>query len=153
MPKKTPSLNILKEFAALEKKAAKQVFSAKAAIEKKIASEVAAIHKKYAKELKQIESMVTRFGAAAPKTKVKAVGAGKRTRRTLPKVTDDQIKAALSSIAAGGKKVTSAEIFKAAGIERPRFAMFLKGNSGFLNIEGNKRSTKYSLKGNQTNTL
>jgi len=38
-------------------------------------------------------------------------------------------------------------IFKEVGLARPRFAAFLKANQGFLHIEGNKRSTLYSLKG------
>ena len=148
MKTKGPTNDILKQFALLEKKAAKQVHIAKAAIDKKIATETAAIHKKYAKELKQLEGMLARFSitsAAAPK--VKAAIAGKRTRRTLPKITEEEIKSKLSTILAGGKKVSSAVIFNEAGLPRPRFTAFLKANTGFLHIEGNKRSTLYSLKG------
>ena len=148
MKTKGPTNDILKQFALLEKKAAKQVHSAKAAIEKKIAVETAAIHKKYAKELKQIDSMLSRFGlsAKAPKA-TKASPAGKRTRRTLPKINDEEIKTQLSKILSGSKKVSSAVIFKQVGLARPRFTAFLKANTGFLHIEGNKRSTTYSLKG------
>jgi hypothetical protein len=151
MKTKGANIDILKQFAALEKKASKQVLSAKAAIEKKISKEVASVHKKYAKELKQIDSMLSRFGlsAKAPKaTKAaKASPAGKRTRRTLPKINDEEIKTQLSKILSGGKKVSSAVIFKQVGLARPRFTAFLKDNKGFLHIEGNKRSTTYSLKG------
>jgi hypothetical protein len=151
MKTKGANIDILKQFAALEKKASKQVLSAKAAIEKKMAKEVSSVHKKYAKELKQIDSMLSRFGlsAKAPKaTKAaKAAPAGKRTRRRLPKINDEEIKGQLSKILAGGKKVSSAVIFKEVGLARPRFTAFLKANSGFLHIEGNKRSTIYSLKG------
>jgi len=147
MPKTKPSLDILKQFAALEKKASKQVLTAKAAIEKKISMEVAAIHKKYAKELKQIDGMLARFGKTAPTHKEKAPVAGKRTRRTLPKISDEVIKSKLSTILTGGNKVSSAVIFKEIGITRPRFTAFLKANKGFLHIEGNKRSTLYSLQG------
>ena len=151
MKTKGTNIDILKQFAALEKKASKQVLSAKAAIEKKIAKEVASVHKKYAKELKQLDSMLSRFGlsAQAPKaTKAaKASPAGKRTRRTLPKINDEEIKTQLSKILSGGKKVSSAVIFKQVGLARPRFTAFLKANTGFLHIEGNKRSTTYSLKG------
>jgi len=148
MPSTNPSLNILKQFAALEKKASKQVLKTKATIEKKIAKEVSAIHKKYAKELKQVDSLLARFGlsAKAPKA-TKAAPSGKRTRRTLPKINDEEIKAQLSKILSGGKKVSSAVIFKEVGLARPRFTAFLKANSGFLHIEGNKRSTTYSLNG------
>ncbi|MFZ0435613.1 MAG: hypothetical protein WAL87_06545 [Chthoniobacterales bacterium] len=150
MTTKNPQVEILKQFAALEKKASKQVLSAKAAIEKKIAKEVSSVHKKYAKELKQIDSMLSRFGllAKAPKSTkdAKASPAGKRTRRTLPKINDEEIKTQLSKILSGGKKVSSAVIFKEVGLARPRFTAFLKANSGFLHIEGNKRSTTYSLK-------
>ena len=151
MPKTKPSLDILKQFAALEKKASKQVLKAKAVIEKKIAQEVASVHKKYAKELKQVDSMLARFGLSpkgpkAPKA-AKASPSGKRTRRRLPKISDEEIKAQLSKILSGGKKVSSAVIFKEVGLARPRFTAFLKANSGFLHIEGNKRSTTYSLKG------
>ena len=151
MPKTKPSLDILKQFAALEKKASKQVLKAKAVIEKKIAQEVASVHKKYAKELKQVDSMLVRFGLSskgpkAPKAS-KAAPTGKRTRRSLPKITDEEIKAQLSKILSGGKKVSSAVIFKEVGLARPRFTAFLKANKGFLHIEGNKRSTTYSLKG------
>lgn len=151
MPKAKPSLDILKQFVNLEKKASKQVHSAKAAIEKKIAKEVAAIHKKYAKELKQIDGMLSRFGlstASAPNAKAKkASSGGKRSRRSLPKISDEEIKAKLSQILSGGKKVSSAVIFKEVGLARPRFTAFLKANAGVLHIEGNKRSTLYSLKG------
>ena len=148
MKTKGPTNDILKQFVLLEKKAAKQVHSAKTAIDKKISTEIAAIHKKYAKELKQLEGMLARFGvtsAAAPKVKVAT--SGKRTRRTLPKITDEEIKSKLSTILAGGKKVSSAVIFKEVGLARPRFTAFLKANAGFLHIEGNKRSTLYSLQG------
>jgi len=148
MKTKGPTNDILKQFALLEKKAAKQVHIAKAAIEKKIAVETAAIHKKYGKELKQLEGMLSRFGVTSAATpKVKATPAGKRTRRTLPKITDEEIKSKLSAILAGGKKVSSAVIFKEVDIARPRFAAFLKANTGFVAIEGNKRSTLYSLQG------
>ena len=154
MKTKNPQVEILKQFAALEKKASKQVLKAKAAIEKKIAKEVASVHKKYAKELKQVDSMLARFGLSskgltatkAPKA-AKAAPAGKRTRRRLPKISDEEIKAQLSQILSGGKKVSSAVIFKEVGLARPRFTAFIKANSGFLHIEGNKRSTTYSLKG------
>jgi hypothetical protein len=148
MPKTKPSLDILKQFAALEKKASKQVLKAKAVIEKKIAKEVASVHKKYAKELKEVESLLSRFGlsAKAPKD-AKTAPARKRTRRSLPKITDEEIKGQLYKILSGGKKVSSAVIFKEVGLARPRFTAFLKANSGFLHIEGNKRSTTYSLKG------
>ena len=151
MTKTKTSLDLVKQFAALEKKASKQVLKAKAVLEKKISQEVAAVHKKYAKELKQVDSMLARFGLSskAPKTPktAKASPAGKRTRRRLPKITDEEIKAQLSKILSGGKKVSSAVIFKEVGLARPRFTAFLKANSGFLHIEGNKRSTTYSLKG------
>lgn len=151
MPKTKPSLDILKQFAALENKASKQVLKAKAVIEKKIAKEVASVHKKYAKELKEVESLLSRFGLSskgpkAPKA-VKAASTGKRTRRRLPKITDEEIKSQLSQILSGGKKVSSAVIFKEVGLARPRFTAFLKANQNFLHIEGNKRSTTYSLKG------
>jgi hypothetical protein len=151
MTTKNTQADILKQFAALEKKASKQVLKAKTAIEKKIAKEVSAIHKKYAKELKQVDSMLARFGLSskgpkAPKA-TKAASAGKRTRRRLPKISDEEIKAQLSKILSGGKKVSSAVIFKEVGLARPRFTAFLKANSSFLHIEGNKRSTTYSLKG------
>lgn len=147
MPKTNPSLDILKQFAALEKKATKQVLSAKKAIDKKITKEVAAIHKKYAKELKQIEGMLGRFGVAKSPKATKVAPAGKRTRRRLPKISDEAIKTQLSKILAGGKKVSSALIFQEIDLARPRFTAFLKANKGFLHIEGNKRSTTYSLKG------
>jgi hypothetical protein len=148
MTTKNTQVDILKQFAALEKKASKQVLKAKAAIEKKIAKEVSAIHKKYAKELKEVESLLSRFGlsAKAPKA-TKDAPAGKRTRRRLPKISDEEIKAQLSKILSGGKKVSSAVIFKEVGLARPRFTAFLKANSSFLHIEGNKRSTTYSLNG------
>jgi len=148
MKAKNTQTDILKQFAALEKKASKEVLKAKATIEKKIAKEVSAIHKKYAKELKEVESLLSRFGltAKAPKA-TKAAPAGKRTRRRLPKISDEEIKAQLSKILSGGKKVSSAVIFKEVGLARPRFTAFLKANNGFLHIEGNKRSTTYSLKG------
>ena len=151
MPKTKPSLDILIQFAALEKKASKQVLKAKAVLEKKISQEVAAVHKKYAKELKQVDSMLARFGLSskgpkAPKA-AKASSTAKRTRRRLPKITDEEIKAQLSKILSGGKKVSSTVIFKEVGLARPRFTAFLKAHKGFLHIEGNKRSTTYSLKG------
>jgi len=150
MKTKGPTNDILKQFAILEKKAAKQVQGAKAAIEKKIAKEVAAVQKKYAKELKQLDGMLARFGvsASSPSSKAaKASTSGKRTRRSLPKITDEEIKAKLSQILSGGKKVSSAVIFKEVGLARPRFTAFIKANAGVLHIEGNKRSTTYSLKG------
>jgi hypothetical protein len=55
--------------------------------------------------------------------------------------------AKLSQILSGGKKVSSAVIFKEVGLARPRFTAFIKANAGVLHIEGNKRSTLYSLKG------
>lgn len=151
MPKTKTSLDLVKQFAALEKKASKQVLKAKAVLEKKIAQEVASVHKKYAKELKEVESLLSRFGLPtkgpkAPKAS-KAASTGKRTRRRLPKIYDEEIKAQLSKILSGGKKVSSAVIFKEAGLARPRFTAFLKANQNFLHIEGNKRSTTYSLKG------
>jgi len=149
MPKVKPSLDILKQFAALEKKATQQVLSAKKSIEKKISREVAAVHKKYAKELKQIDSMFGRLGlssVSAPKAKSAKAPTGKRTRRTLPKISDEEIKAKLSQILSGGNKVSSAVIFHEVSLARPRFTAFLKANQGFLHIEGNKRSTLYSLK-------
>ena len=147
MPKTKPTDNILKQFAKLQKQAEKHVLTAKKTIEKKIAKEVAAVHKRYAKELKQLEGVLSGFGGTvkAPKAS-KAASIGKRSRRTLPKVTDEQIKDAVSKIAAGGKKVTSAAIFTAANITRPRFNEFLKTSNGFLTVEGNKRSTVYFLK-------
>jgi len=151
MSKTNTSLDLVKQFAALEKKASKQVLKAKAVIEKKISQEVAAVHKKYAKELKEVESLLSRFGLSskgpkAPKA-AKAAPAGNRTRRRLPKISDEEIKAQLSKILSGGKKVSSAVIFKEVGLARPRFTAFLRANSGFVHIEGNKRSTTYSLKG------
>ena len=151
MSKTKTSLDLVKQFAALEKKASKQVLKAKAVIEKKIAQEVASVHKKYAKELKEVESLLSRFGLSskgpsAPKT-VKAASTGKRTRRRLPKISDDEIKAQLSKVLSGGKKVSSAVIFKEVSLARPRFTAFVKANQNFLHIEGNKRSTTYSLKG------
>lgn len=148
MPKSKSSFDIVKQFAALEKKASKQVLKAKAVIEKKISQEVAAVHKKYAKELKEVESMLSRFGISskAPKA-AKAAPSGKCTRRRLAKISDEEIKSQLSKILSGGKKVSSAVIFKEVGLARPRFTAFLKANAGFLHIEGNKRSTTYSLKG------
>jgi hypothetical protein len=134
----------------LEKKASKQVLSAKATIDKKIAKEVASVHKKYAKELKQLDSMLSRFGlsAKAPKAAkaAKPTAGTKRTRRSLPKISDEEIKAKLSTTLSGGKRVSSAVIFKEVGLARPRFTAFLKANAGVLLIEGNKRSTLYSLK-------
>jgi hypothetical protein len=144
MPKTKPT-DILKQISKLQKQAEKQVHSARKAIEGKIAKEVAAVHKKYSKELKKLDSVVSGFTGGVKAPKIKAATGAKRTRRTLPKVTDDQIKDAVSKIAAGGKKVTSAEIFKSADITRPRFNQFLKANKGFLSIEGNKRSTVYFL--------
>ena len=144
MPK-SKSTDILKQFAKLQKQAEKHVLSAKKTIEKKIQKEVAAIHKKYANELKRLDSVVHGFGGGSKVAKVKAATGAKRTRRTLPKVTDEQIKATVSKIAAGGKKVTSAQIFDAAEITRPRFNAFLKANKEFLKVEGNKRSTVYFL--------
>jgi len=148
MPKTKPTDNILKQFAKLQKQAEKHVHSAKSAIEKKIAKEVAAIHKKYAKELRKLDGVLGGFTGSvkAPKA-VKASSTGKRPRRSLPKKTDQEIKDSISKIAAGGKKVTSADIFTAANITRPRFNEFLKTSKGFLTIEGNKRSTVYFLKG------
>ena len=151
MTKTKSSLDLVKQFAALEKKASKQVLKAKAVLEKKIAQEVASVHKKYAKELKEVESLLSRFGLSskgpkAPKA-AKAASIGKRTRRRLPKISDEEIKAQLSKILSGGKKVSSTVIFKEVGLARPRFTAFLKANNGFLHIEGNKRSTTYSLKG------
>jgi hypothetical protein len=146
MPKTKPTANILKQFAKLQKQAEKHVHAAKKTIEKKIAREVAAVHKRYAKELKQLEGVLSGFGGTAKAPKVsKAASTGKRSRRSLPKVTDEQIKDAISKIGSGGKKVTSAEIFKAANITRPRFTQFLSANKGFLTVEGNKRSTVYFL--------
>ena len=150
MKTKGPTNDILKQFAILEKKAAKQVQGARAAIEKKIAKEVAAVQKKYAKELKQLDGMLARFGVSASTPTMKAGKAsigGKRTRRSLPKISDEEIKAKLSQILSGGKKVSSAVIFKEVGLARPRFTAFIKANAGVLHIEGNKRSTLYSLKG------
>ena len=150
MPKSKPSLDILKQFAILEKKAAKQVQGARAAIEKKIAKEVAAVQTKYAKELKQLDGMLARFGVSASTTTAKVSKAstgGKRTRRSLPKISDEEIKAKLSQILSGSKKVSSAVIFKEVGLARPRFTAFIKANKGYLHIEGNKRSTTYSLNG------
>ena len=150
MKTKGPTNDILKQFAILEKKAAKQVQGAKAAIEKKIAKEVAAVQKKYAKELKQLDGMLARFGVSASTTTAKVSKAstgGKRTRRSLPKISDEEIKAKLSQILSGSKKVSSAVIFKEVGLARPRFTAFIKANAGVLHIEGNKRSTLYSLKG------
>jgi hypothetical protein len=151
MPKAKPSLDILKQFAALEKKATQQVLSAKKSIEQKISKEVAAVHKKYAKELKQIDSMIGRLGLSsttAPKAKsAKISPVGKRSRRTLPKISDEEIKTNLIKILSGGKKVSSAVIFNEVPLARPRFSAFLKSNNSFLQIEGNKRSTLYSLKG------
>lgn len=150
MKTKGPTNDILKQFAILEKKAAKQVQGARAAIEKKISKEVAAVQKKYAKELKQLDGMLARFGVSASTTTAKAAKAstgGKRTRRSLPKISDEEIKAKLSQILSGGKKVSSAVIFKEVGLARPRFTAFIKANAGVLHIEGNKRSTLYSLKG------
>jgi hypothetical protein len=151
MAKTQPSLDLIKQFTVLEKKASKQVLKTKAVIEKKIAKELAAVHKKYSKELKEVDSLLARFGigvkvspAKAPKA---AKAAGKRTRRTLPKLSDADIKAKLSTLLSGGKKVSSAVIFKEVGLARPRFTSFLKANPGFLLVEGNKRSTTYSLKG------
>ena len=150
MKTKGPTNDILKQFAVLEKKASKQVQGAKAAIEKKIEKEIAAIRKKYAKELKQLDGMLARFGVStsAPSTNAaRASTSGKRTRRSLPKISDEEIKAKLSQILSGGKKVSSAVIFKEVGLARPRFTAFIKANAGVLHIEGNKRSTLYSLKG------
>lgn len=151
MAKSSLSLDLLKQFSSLEKKASKQVLSAKKAIEKKIAKETAAIHKKYAKELKQIDGMLSRFGLASSGSKApkasKSASSGKRTRRRMPKLSDEEIKAQLSKVLSGGKKVSSAVIFKEVGLVRPRFTAFIKANKGFLHIEGNKRSTTYSLKG------
>jgi hypothetical protein len=101
-------------------------------------------------KLKQVDSMLSRFGPSskgpkAPKA-AKAASTGKRTRRRLPKINDEEIKAQLSNILSSGKKVSSAVIFKEVGLARPRFTAFLKANSGFLHIEGKKRSTTYSLK-------
>jgi hypothetical protein len=146
MPK-SKSNDILKQFSKLQKQAEQHVLTAKKAIERKISKEVAAVHKRYARELKNLERVLSGFGGGTPSKAAKASSAGKRTRRTLPKVTDEQIKASLSKILSGGKKVSSAVIFKEAGIERPRFTVFLKANMGYLTIEGNKRSTLYSLKG------
>jgi hypothetical protein len=127
------------------------VLKAKAVIEKKISQEVAAVHKKYSKELKEVESLLSRFGLSskgpkAPKAS-KSTPAGNRTRRRLPKISDEEIKAQLSNVLSGGKKVSSSVIFKEVGLARPRFSAFLKANKDFLHIEGNKRSTTYSLKG------
>lgn len=145
---KYKSNDILKQFSKLQKQAEQHVLTAKKAIEKKISKEVAAVHKKYAKELENLESVLSGFGLGgkAPKA-VRVVSNGKRIRRSIPKVTDEQIKNSLSKILSGGKKVSSAVIFKEAGIERPRFTAFLKANMGYLTIEGNKRSTLYSFKG------
>jgi hypothetical protein len=144
MPK--TSSNIISTFLSLEKKAVKEAFTAKKKIEKAIAKDIAAVHKKYAPQIKGIDSLLSRFGGSSSAPKAKAVKSeGKRTRRQLPKVNDDQIKDAVSKIAAGGKKVTSAQIFRAANITRPRFNSFLKANQGFLKVEGNKRSTVYFL--------
>ena len=144
MQTKGPTNDILKQFALLEKKAAKQVHSAKAAIDKKISKEVAAIHKKYSQQLKQLEGILARFGVtSAPAPKVKAAQdskGGKRTRRTLPKTTDEEIKSKLSTILAGSKKVSSAVVFKEVGLARPRFTAFLKANTGFITVEGDGTS-------------
>jgi len=142
MPK--TSSNIISTFLSLEKKAVKEAFTAKKKIEKAIAKDIAAVHKKYAPQIKGIDSLLSRFGGTSSAPIAKAVKTGqKRTRRTLPKVNDDQIRESISKIAAGGTKVTSAQIFKAANINRPRFNEFIKANPGFLKIEGNKRSTVY----------
>ena len=144
MPK-TPS-TIISTFLSLEKKAVKEAFTAKKTISKAIAKDIAAVHKKYAPQLRNIDNLLKRFGGSSAAPKEKAVkGEGKRTRRKLPTVKDEEIKASISNIAAGGKKVTSAEIFKAAQISRPRFSAFLKANKDFLKVEGNKRSTVYFL--------
>jgi len=145
MPKTKPT-DILKQFAKLQKQAEKHVLVAKKAIEKKIANEVSAVHKKYAKELKKLDGVLGGFtGSAKAPRAVKAVSTSKRIRRTLPKKSDQEIKDSISMIATGGKKVTSAQIFDAAEITRPRFNAFLKDNKGFLKVEGNKRSTVYFL--------
>ena len=130
----------------LQKQAEKHVHAAKKEIEKKIAKEVATVHKKYAAELKKLDGFLVSFtgSAKAPKA-VKASASGKRTRRSLPKKSDQDIKDSISKIAAGSKKVTSAQIFDAAEITRPRFNAFLNDNKGFLKVEGNKRSTVYFL--------
>jgi hypothetical protein len=147
MPK-TKSTDILKQFLKLQKQAEKHVLTAKKTIDKKIAKEVAAVHKKYAKELKNLQGVLSGFGGTAKAPKAgKAPSAAKRTRRSLSKKSDQDIKDAISKIATGGKKVTSAAIFTAAEITRPRFTQFLNANKGFLSIEGNKRSTVYFLKG------
>ena len=144
MPK--TSSNIISTFLSLEKKAVKEAFTAKKKIEKAIAKDIAAVHKKYAPQIRDINNLLKRFGGSSAAPKEKAVkGEGKRTRRKLPTVKDEEIKDAISKIAAGGKKVTSAEIFKAAQISRPRFSAFLKANKDFLKVEGNKRSTVYFL--------
>jgi hypothetical protein len=146
MPKIKPT-DILKQFVKLQKQAEKHVLTAKNTIDKKIAKEVAAVHKKYAKELKDIQGVLTGFGGfvKAPKAS-KATTGVKRTRRSLSKKSDQDIKDAIAKIATGGKKVASAAIFTAAEITRPRFTQFLTANKGFLAIEGNKRSTVYFLK-------
>ena len=92
--------------------------------------------------------MLARFDVTSAATsKLKATPTGKRTRRTLPKITDEEIKAKLTTIPSDDKKVSSAVIFQEINIARPRFSSFLKDNTGFIAIEGNKRSTLYSLQG------
>jgi hypothetical protein len=73
-------------------------------------------------------------------------GATPARRRTFSKVSDEALKASLAALLAGGKSVTSAEIFSVCAITRPRLALFLKSNPDFIATTGNKRSTRYSLK-------
>jgi DNA-binding protein H-NS len=139
---KAKTLDIFKEFEKLQK----QVLVAKKEIEKQIAAEVETIQKKYAKELHRLDAILSGSNVTPNATKTdKATSNGKRIRRSLPKKSDQEIKDSISKIAADGKKVTSAQIFKAAEITRPRFNAFIKDNAGFLKIEGKKRSTVYFL--------
>ena len=126
----------------LKEKAINDFLEIRANLIKKFNEESATLKAKFDSNLKAVGEKLAELGHHSQEKKVSTTA----TRRRLAKVTDDELKAKLAVLLAGGKGVSSTVIFETCGIARERFNNFLKANPDFIVTTGRKRTTLYFLK-------
>ena len=145
------SLNLLQtteayeKFKTLKDEAIKELLELRKSLVKKLEQEITLLNEKFDTDADAIGSKLAELGHKLARGKNAAVSSVRRRQKFI-KVSDDEIKAKLSELLQGGKKVKSSEIFGYLGIARSRFTQFLKVTPDFIATEGNKRSTIYFLK-------
>ena len=136
-----PAISDYTNLKSLRDKAVADLIEKEKSIKSELLSKIQEIQMRLASEMNAIDNELRELGI------IRSKGDKKRKARTVyKKISDPEIKEKLALILSNDKKVGSSVIFKEVGISRIRFNQFIDANPGYLQSEGNRRSTVYFLK-------